>query len=370
MKKSVAAITLIITLANPAASAKEVNEHLAVGVGLFGIYQYGDFTNNLDDDGKPINSQGEGAAGLDLDIHYTPTPDDELYARVRFVTGNGLNDIWYGGLAPFSSDLEDDVKDINGGSRDYLLEAWYKHRFALGSDNHSLSLTGGIIDSAAFLDDNAYADDEMTHFMNDAFVARAYMPAWDTGAGAELDLGKWGVNAVWMHSKTDDAEDNSFNYLGGQVHYNAKPAMGEGTYRLWIQGTSSDFLNPSEDELESRTGTGISINQAMGETLGFFVRLAWQDDKAAVDYKAAYTGGLQLNGALWGRADDEAGLGYGYLKGGNLDINRTDVLEAYVRFNLNRYADITADVQYMKDDLQNASARKAWVPGLRFIASF
>jgi hypothetical protein len=77
MKKSVAAITLIITLANPAASAKEVNEHLAVGVGLFGIYQYGDFTNNLDDDGKPINSQGEGAAGLDLDIHYTPTSDDE-----------------------------------------------------------------------------------------------------------------------------------------------------------------------------------------------------------------------------------------------------------------------------------------------------
>ena len=46
------------------------------------------------------------------------------------------------------------------------------------------------------------------------------------------------------------------------------------------------------------------------------------------------------------------------------------MLEAYVRFNLNRFMDITADIQYMKDDLQGASSRKAWIPGLRFVASF
>ena len=370
MKRSVVAIAMVVTLATPVAFTKEVSDKLAVGASVFGLYQYGDFTNNLGDDGKEIDSQGEGAVGLDLDIDYTPTPDDELYARLRFVTGNGLNDIWFGGLAPFSSDLEDDVKDINGSNRDYILEAWYKHRFAFGSGDHALSLTGGIIDSAAFVDDNAYADDEMIHFMNDAFVARAYMPAWDTGAGAELDLGNWGVNAVWMHSRTGDAKDNSFNYLAGQVHYHANPTLGEGTYRLWVQGTSNDFLNPAGDQLEGRTGTGISINQAVGETLGFFVRLAWQEDKAAVDYKAAYTGGLHLNGIMWGRTDDEAGLGYGYLQGGNQDIDRTGVFEAYVRFNLNRYTDITADIQYMKDDLQDASPRKAWIPGLRFVASF
>lgn len=55
---------------------------------------------------------------------------------------------------------------------------------------------------------------------------------------------------------------------------------------------------------------------------------------------------------------------------GNQDIDRTNVLEAYVRFNLNRFMDITADIQYMKDDLQGASSRKAWIPGLRFVASF
>lgn len=73
---------------------------------------------------------------------------------------------------------------------------------------------------------------------------------------------------------------------------------------------------------------------------------------------------------MWGRAGDEAGLGYEYLKGGNQGIDGTDVFEAYVRFNLNRYADITADIQYMRDDLQDASPRKAWIPGLRFVASF
>lgn len=370
MKWLTVTIAVAVTLATPTAFAKEVNDKLAIGASLFGIYQYGDFSNNLNDAGKKIDSRGEGAVGLDLDIDYTPTPVDELYARLRLVADNGLNDKWFGGLAPFSSDLEDDVKDVNGHSRDYLLEAWYKHRFVFGNDNHAFSLTGGIIDSADFLDDNAYADDEMLHFMNDAFVTRAYMPAWDTGAGAELDLGKWGVNAVWMNSKTGDAADKSFDYLAGQVHYHANPAMGEGTYRLWAQSTSSDFLNSAEDQFEHRHGTGISINQAVGEKWGFFIRLAWQTRNAAVNYKSAYTGGVHLNGVMWGRADDEAGLAYGYLEGGNQDIDRTDVFEAYARFKLNRYTDITADIQYMNDDLQDAGSRKAWIPGLRLVASY
>lgn len=66
-------------------------------------------------------------------------------------------------LSPWAADLEDDLKDINGCGRDYLLTAWYRHGFSLAQDNR-LNITLGIIDSTDFLDNNAYANDEYTQF--------------------------------------------------------------------------------------------------------------------------------------------------------------------------------------------------------------
>ena len=350
--------------------AYQLNDQLAMGATLFGSSQYGSFDNNVDEDGKTQGSQWGNAGGVDLEVDFTPTDHNELYARGRYVRGNGLNDTWNGGLAPWGTDLHDDHVDINHSGRDYLLEAWYRHQFKFNDGTRSLAVTAGLIDAAAFLDDNAYADDEMVHFMNDAFVARAFMPAYDWGAGAELHLGSVGFNAVYMNSKTGDDADQRFDYAGLQVHYHARLAVGEGTYRLWTQLTSDDFLDPDGARLQSRRSVGISIDQAIGEHYGLFFRSAWQVRKAAVDYKAAYTGGLHLNGSLWGRGDDEAGVGIGWLPGGNGDIANTRVSEAYVRVNINPHIDVTADLQYMQDSLRGDQDRKAWIPGLRLVMSF
>ena len=82
--------------------------------------------------------------------------------------GNGLNGVNPFSLAPYADDLEDDLKDINGRNRDYLLEAWYKRTFMF-SDDMKLAVTGGIIDSTGYIDDNAFANDETGQFMNDIF---------------------------------------------------------------------------------------------------------------------------------------------------------------------------------------------------------
>ena len=62
-------------------------------------------------------------------------------------------------LAPWSADLEDDVKDINGRGRNYLLTAWYRHDFPI-TPNNTLSATLGLIDATEYLDTNAFANDE------------------------------------------------------------------------------------------------------------------------------------------------------------------------------------------------------------------
>jgi len=362
---------LAVLLPSSLLHAYDLSDQLSVGATLFGAAQYGSFDNNVREDGSTTGSQWGSAGGIDLELNFAPTANDDLYARGRYVAGNGLNDKWTGGLAPWGTDLHDDHMHINDSSRSYLLEAWARHRFDFADGERSLSLTGGIIDAASFLDDNAYADDEVVHFMNDAFVAREFLPAYDWGAAAELDLGRVGINTVYMNSKTGDDANQRFDYVGAQVHYHASPAIGAGTYRLLAQWTSDDFLDPGSERLQGRRSVGISIDQAVGEYYGLFFRSAWQVQDAAVDYKAAYTGGVHFNGVLWGRADDEAGFALGYLPGGNNDIANTRVSEAYLRVNIHRHVDVTADLQYMQDSLRGGTPdRKAWIPGLRLVVSF
>lgn len=108
--------------------------------------------------------------------------------------------------------------------------------------------------------------------------------------------------------------------------------------------------------------------------MGAFLRVSWQQDTSAVDYKPLYSGGFNFNGNGWNRDDDNIGIGYAYLNGGNQNVDQSQVIEAYYRAVLNEHAAITADVQYIKDDLLKADPRqedpKGWIFGLRLTTEF
>lgn len=133
-----------------------------------------------------MESYGRGAIVFEPEIIITPTEQDEIFFKFGFSAGNGVNGETQLALAPWAANLEGDVKDINGRDRDYLLCAWYKHTFVLGSD-HDLSLTGGVIDATDYLDQNAYANDEFTQFMNPALVngPGGFAPSYDIGGAVE-----------------------------------------------------------------------------------------------------------------------------------------------------------------------------------------
>ena len=93
-----------------------------------------------------------------------------------------------------------------------------------------------------------------------------------------------------------------------------------------------------------------------------------------MDYKALYSGGINFSGKGWNRDEDNIGVGYAYLEGGNQSVENTQVFEAYYRAVLNEYAAITADIQYMKDDITNVDSRQenpeGWIFGMRLTAEF
>ena len=351
--------------------AYEINDKFSIGGVLAGICQYQSIT-----DAPDYESEGSGLLAFQPTIGFIPTSNDELFAKFGFGAGNGLMEEGRSPfvLAPWGGDTQDAVKNINGRNRDYLLTAWYKHTFSFSKD-HALGLTGGIIDATDHLDVNAFANDEYNQFMNGAFVngPNSFVPSYDIGGAVEWQIGEFSVKgaAMAVGSNGEDGKfDEPYNFFGIQFGYTVDFGLGEGNYRLLVDTTSSDFSNVTGIGKERLSAASISFDQQLGEILGTWIRFAWQDDAAAVTYGGFYSGGLDISGKLWGRASDNIGVAYGYLMGGNVNVDSTDVLEIYGRFALNDIFAVTGDVQYMKDVMKEGDSPKGWILGVRLTAEF
>jgi len=365
--RTLLALVTVFVTAIPLSSvdAYDLSEMFSVGGVLAGVYQY----QSLDRDGGGTD-EGGGAIPLQIEASLRPTDVDEVFVKFGFAADNALNDQTPFAISPWTADLEDDVKDINGRNRDYLLTAWYKRVIKLGADSE-LGLSGGLIDATDYLDDNAYANDEYTQFMNAALKngPNAFLPSFDIGVAVEADIGRFTLKGVWMNVGEND-DGNNFNFFGLQLGYTVNTALGEGTYRIFGVGATDEFLDPTGTSKESRAALGLSFNQELGTIVGAFVRLVWQSDDAAVDFEALYSGGVNISGKLWRRAQDNIGIGYAYLEGGNTGIDHTQVFEVYARFLLNDYLAVTADIQYMDEALSDGDGPKGWIPGIRLTAEF
>jgi porin len=356
---------LCLALAVPA-WGYDITEKFSIGGIMAGAYQY----QWLDDDRDgTVDNDGRGAIPFQPELSFTPTENDEFFAGFGFAAGNGLNGISEFNLAPWAASLEDDVKDINGRNRDYLLTVWYKHTFNFG-ENNALGLTGGIIDSTGYIDETAFANDEYTQFMNEALVngSNGFYPSFDAGGAVEWEVGNFDITGVYMNVGEND-EGNNFDFFAAQIGYRLNTGLGEGNYRLIVDTTSKDFSN--EDGKNRRlTAVALSFDQQLGDTFGAWTRFAWQDDEAVIDYDMLYSGGVNITGTWYGREDDNIGIGLAYLNGKG-DIDSTTVAEVYWRFVLNDYFAATADLQYMEDKFDNsADDLSGIIGGIRLTAEF
>jgi len=333
---------------------------------LSGVYQYQAIS-----DRPGFKDIGRGAVVFQPEVHVLLTPDDEIQAKFGFAAGNALNDVSPFHLASWAADLEADVRDINGRERDYLLTVWYKHSFVFGPEN-TLGISGGIIDAADYLDENAYAGDEYNQFMNAALVTKFhhFFPSYDLGAAAEWEIHRLAVKVVVMNVGADSEVQDNFDYYGAQAGYLLQMPLGEGQYRLIFDRTSPDFTDIRDEKGKAMGAVVLSCDQQLGDILGAWLRLGRQDDDAAIHYRDFFSGGLDINGSGWGRQGDNIGLGYALLKGGNLDLDKSQVLEVYYRLTFNSAVAFTADIQYLQDNLKEADNRRGWIIGSRLTAAF
>jgi hypothetical protein len=354
------ALACWLGLAAVPVGAAEITDELSIGGVLAAAVQCQRVSGNPN-----APNTCRGAAPMQPELTYRPTAQDEIFVKLGFAAGNALNPVTPFALLPWNADLASDVKDINGRNRSYLLEAWYAHTFQLGTDN-TLEVTGGILDPAFYVDENAYANDEYTQFMNQALVnARSdFLPGYDWGGVLVWKYQNWTLSAIGMNVGEND-DGNNYNFYTAEADYHLETALGEGNYRVLYSGTSRAYPDPAGKTLERRAALSLSFDQALGEVVGVFLRLGWQSEDPAVDYRALYSGGFDFKGLAWGRERDNIGIGYAYLKGGNSDIARSQVCEAYYRYAIDEHLALTADLQYQADRYQGADSTKGWIGGLR-----
>ena len=359
------AAALALSCATGSARGYDFNPNLSLGGVLAGAVQCQRLSN-----APGSGDTCEPAVPFQTGIRLRPTEDEEIFFKLGFAAGNGLNEITPFLIRPWAADLENDVTNINGRNRDYLLTAWYKRTFQFG-DHQRLAASFGIIDATDYLDENAFGNDEYTQFMNSTLTngRNVFLPSYDLGAALESRSGHWSFSAVLMDIGEND-DGNNYSFYGVQAGYRINSKLGVGNYRVVITGTSEDFLDPSGTELVGRASNLYSFDQEFGKLIGGWTRFGWQTEDAAVDYHAVFTGGIDIKGAAWHRNGDNIGLGYAHLIGGNLAIDKTDLVEAYYRWQLGKMLGLTADIQYQNDDFKTGPGPNGWTFSLRAVAGF
>lgn len=359
------ASVLVVFLQAANALGIEITDKLSIEGVLAGAFQYQDLR-----DAPGFTNTGRGAVPFEPEIAFRATEKDEFFAKFGLARGNALNDVLPFILRPWAAALEDDVKNINGTCRDYLLAAWYKHTFHFG-EKQSLGVTGGLIDATDYLDNNAYSNDEYTQFMNEALVngPNAFLPSYDIGGAFEWGMGDFSLDGVVMHIH-ENTDGNPFNFYGVQLSYHLESSIGKGNYRVLVDWSSADFMDPEGVTVERRSSIILPFDQELGDMLGAWIRFGWQDDRAAIDFGNIYSGGIDIKGKLWGREGDNMGIGYAFLGGGNQDIDTSQVLEGYIRFVLTKIFALTLDVQYIREKMKVGEGPKGFIYGIRMAAHF
>ena len=283
-------------------------------------------------------------------------------------------------------------------------------------DVSRLTLTLGKMSVKDIFDNNAYANDPRTQFMNWALMANE---AWDypadalgytTGLAVELNEPKWtlryGFFQVPRFSNSLTADDRIFQWpydgsaqdgplleaWGMVTEFERRYSIDDhpGVVRLLAylnranMGSYQDAVNsptrPADITASAafryKYGFGINIEQEIAKNVGVFSRLGWSDGQnqawmfSDMDYTA--TAGISIKGESWHRPDDTFGFagvlngiskvhqeflaagGTGILAGdGNLNYGWERILETYYDFKIWKTIHATVDYQFITDPAFN-----------------
>ncbi|WP_248711166.1 carbohydrate porin [Sediminicoccus sp. KRV36] len=294
-----------------------------------------------------------------------------------------------------------------------------QQRFNRPLPRERITITAGKFSVLDIFDDNRYAHDPRTQFLNWAFVAGAAFDfandakGFTNGVAAEWENGSWGarlggfqvarrVNSLSLDPQPGRgwqvlAQLDRFYELGGRP--GAVRLLG-GLSRTRSQ--TYDALLTGDIEATNENPRGgyrikqmlvLNMEQELTNSLGAFARLSWNDGRSQqwmyTQMDWAVSAGVSLQGAAWARALDVVGLagnigglslgqrrfleagGLGFIIGdGRLNYRPETVAELYYDARLAPGFNMAANLQFIANPGHNADRGPVAVMGLRLRAAF
>lgn len=301
-----------------------------------------------------------------------------------------------------------------GGGRESMPDAPLS--LAGTEDISRLTVTLGRFSAKDVFDNNAYANDPRTQFMNWALMANQ---AWDypadaigyiTGLTTEWKKGDWTLRGglFQMPSVSNgltyenrflkwpyDGAASSGPILeswGSVVEFEHRHVLGGhpgavrllaylnranlGSYSSAVEASTRPADLVATRDYRHKFGFGLNLEQEVSANVGVFSRLGWSDGRneswVFSDVDATVTSGVSIRGGAWGRPDDTFGCagvlnglsgdhraffkagGRGILSGdGDLSYGWEKILETYYSFGLWKSVSASLDYQFIADPAFN-----------------
>jgi high affinity Mn2+ porin len=270
-------------------------------------------------------------------------------------------------------------------------------------DVSRITLTAGKMSAHDIFDNNRYANDPRTQFMNWGLTADL---AWDypadsigyiTGFAAELNQPKWtlrygffqvpevsnglgvdeSVTRAWGMVTEFERRFSVADHPGAArlLTYVNRAHMGDYQVAVNQDGGGVPDLVSTRD-YRYKYGICLNLEQEVFKGVGVFTRLGWSDGKneawAYDDADESASAGVSINGAFWTRPNDTIGLagilngiskshqaylaagGVGILAGdGALNYGVEQVMEVYYDFQIFKTLHGAVDYQYIANPAFN-----------------
>ncbi len=286
-------------------------------------------------------------------------------------------------------------------------------------DVSRITVTAGRLSAKDLFDKNTYADDPRRQFMSWSLMANG---AWDfpadtlgftTGLALELNQPSWAarygffqvprvvnglaLDLAVLKGWSQVAEVEGRYAIAGRpgalrlLAYLTQSHMG--SYRAALAEPDRDAEIVRTQDYRHKAGFGLNLEQALGNDLGAFARLGWNDGRNQTwmftDVDRTASVGVSVRGRRWFRPDDVFGLAgaingisgphRAFLAAGGLGITVGDgrltyspeaILETYYSARLSRYAWVSLDYQHIWNPAYNADRGPVHVFGVRFHGEF
>lgn len=282
-----------------------------------------------------------------------------------------------------------------------------------------VSLLVGRINIADYFDNNSFAHDARSQFMNWALMANG---AWDYPANtrgytygfvAEVVKPRWALRyGITVVPKEANASDMNFNLskasshvLEAEANWKIKRQKGiirvlgfatmanMGNYKLAAAMDTPD-ITATRKYSRTKFGFGINVEQNITDNIGVFAKYSWNDGRNETwmftEIDQAFSAGISVNGSYWKRKNDVFGAsiltngiskahrtylekgGYGFIIGdGKLNYAPEFVAELYYSFDLwKQHLFISPDFQVLVNPAYNKDRGPITAFGLRVHAEF